>query len=337
MSDAEAHHDLRTAVQSAWVRYVDMIEPFRGDLYRYCRRLTGDVWDAEDLVQDTLLKAFGRLGFNDEGIRHPRAYLLRTATNLWTNRVRRRKIEPTAGDLSDAALSDPEAAHELADAVSALFETLAPQERAAVVLKDAADLTLSEIADILGTTIGAVKSALHRGRKRLEGRQSMLLQHRMPISRRLVDQFVAAFNAGDCTALSKLLLENASVEVISIGATHGRDRLSSRDGWLQKSLYGHEPWALDNQKPSRAQRAAVLVFNGEPIVALWRKGIGGEAVEEIWRIEEVDGHVARIRDYCLCPETLAEVASSFDLPYRAHGYRLSHQVLEWDQHGAQGT
>jgi RNA polymerase sigma-70 factor (ECF subfamily) len=221
----------------------------------------------------------------------------------------------------------------LADAAQSLFEKLGPQERAAVVLKDALDLTLAEIADILGTTIGAVKSALHRGRRRLHGQESMPARHATPPARGLVDQFVAAFNAGDLTALSKLLLENASAEVIGIGATHGRDMLSSRDGWLQKSLYSHEPWALNRQIPTQTQRAAVLVFHGEPIVALWREGTDGEAVEEFWRFEQQDSQVARIRDYCFCPETLAEVASSFDLSYRAHGYRLSDQVLEWEQQG----
>jgi len=332
VSDAEAPNDLRIDVQRAWVRYVDMIEPFRSDLYCYCRRITGNVWDTEDLVQDALLKAFGRLGFCDEGIRNPRAYLLRTATNLWTDVVRRRSTERSTGDLADAQpLGGPEAGHELADAVSTLFEKLGPQERAAVVMKDALDLTLAEIADILGTTIGAVKSALHRGRTRLHGHESTPARHRPPPARSLVDQFVVAFNAGDLGALSNLLLENASAEVLGIDATHGRETLSSRDGWLQAALYGHEPWARDRHEPAQVQRAERLVFHGEPIAALWREGSDGEAVEEFWRFEDEGGQIARIRDYCFCPETIAEVASSFDLTYRAHGYRLSDQVLEWEQ------
>ena len=332
VSDAEAPNDLRMDVQRAWVRYLDMIEPFRSDLYSYCRRITGNVWDTEDLVQDALLKAFGRLGFCDEGIRNPRAYLLRTATNLWTDLMRRRSKERSTGDLADAQpLGGSEAGDELADAVSTLFEKLGPQERAAVVMKDALDLTLAEIADILGTTIGAVKSALHRGRTRLHKQESMPARRPRPPGRSLVDQFVAAFNVGDLSALSKLLLENASAEVLGTGVNHGRETLSSRNGWLQAALYGHEPWAIDRQKSELAQRAELLVFDGEPIVALWRESSEGEAVEEFWRFENEDDRIARIRDYCFCPETLAEVASSFDLHYRTHGYRLSDQVLEWVQ------
>src|SRR5262245_17356805 len=62
----------------------------------FCRRLTGNVWDAEDLVQDTLLRAFGTLGSVHVRIENPRAYLLRTATDLRIDTVRRRESEATA-------------------------------------------------------------------------------------------------------------------------------------------------------------------------------------------------------------------------------------------------
>jgi RNA polymerase sigma-70 factor, ECF subfamily len=58
--------EARDAVERAWVTYVDTVEPLRGDLYRYCRRLAASVWDAEDLVQDTLLRAFGSIARRDE-------------------------------------------------------------------------------------------------------------------------------------------------------------------------------------------------------------------------------------------------------------------------------
>ena len=332
MSDGEAGDRLQGDVQRAWFRYVDMTEAFRPELYRYCRRLTGNVWDAEDLVQDAILKAFARLGLSDEGIRNPRGYLLRTATNLWTDYVRRRGRESSAGDLSDAApLDSSEGAHDLNDAVATLFEKLGPQERAAVVMKDALGFTLAEISEILGTTIGGVKSALHRGRTRLQGGESEPVRQRMASTRGFVERFVAAFNAGDFSGLSKLLLENASAEVLGTGVSHGRDALSGRNGWLQAALYGHEPWAIEQRKPELAQRAELLEFEGEPIVALWRDGSDGEAIEELWRFEEEDDRIARIRDYCFCPETVAEVTSSFGLPHRSLGYRLPDQVIQWVQ------
>lgn len=57
----------RTAklLRDAWFRYLDTIEPIRPSLYRYCRRITRGVWDAEDLLQETLLKGFGAIGRGD--------------------------------------------------------------------------------------------------------------------------------------------------------------------------------------------------------------------------------------------------------------------------------
>ena len=58
MVDRDTPEQLRADLRTAWHRYVDMLVPLRPDLHRYCRRLAGNVWDAEDLVQDTLLRTF---------------------------------------------------------------------------------------------------------------------------------------------------------------------------------------------------------------------------------------------------------------------------------------
>lgn len=66
----------------AWHHDVGLTAPLSPVLHNCCRRLAGNLWDAEDLVQDTLLRAFGALGHIHHQIASPRAYLLRTATNL---------------------------------------------------------------------------------------------------------------------------------------------------------------------------------------------------------------------------------------------------------------
>jgi hypothetical protein len=68
----------------------------RPALHGYCRRLAGNLWDAEDLAHDTLLRAFGQWGVTTPEIRNPRAYLLRTATNVWIDTLRRRETEARA-------------------------------------------------------------------------------------------------------------------------------------------------------------------------------------------------------------------------------------------------
>src|SRR5689334_11234441 len=62
MADLPVPDALRDDLRAAWHRYIDLLAPLRPALHGYCRRLTGNVWDAEDLVQDTLLRAFGTFG-----------------------------------------------------------------------------------------------------------------------------------------------------------------------------------------------------------------------------------------------------------------------------------
>src|SRR5499425_3769187 len=93
MADGDFPNALHDDLRAAWHRYVDALVPLRPALHAYCRRLAGNVWDAEDLVQDTLLRAFGRWGVTYPPIRDPRAYLLRTATNVWIDTIRRRDSE----------------------------------------------------------------------------------------------------------------------------------------------------------------------------------------------------------------------------------------------------
>src|SRR5208282_3828930 len=173
MSDHPISDELAKEMRAAWFRYLDTIESIRAELYRYCRRMSGNVWEAEDLVQETLLRGFATIGRGDlhgdvSRIANPRAYLFRTATNLWIDLVRHRRFESDEDvDVAqpDSVLADSIAARE---AAARLIERATPQERAAVMLKDVFDLTLEEIAVILSTTVGAVKSALHRGRASLE-------------------------------------------------------------------------------------------------------------------------------------------------------------------------
>ncbi len=97
MAELETPDALRDDLRTAWHRYIDMLVPLRPALYGYCRRLAGNVWDTEDLVQDTLLRAFGHWGVTYPAIRDPRAYLLRTATNVWIDTLRRRDTEACRG------------------------------------------------------------------------------------------------------------------------------------------------------------------------------------------------------------------------------------------------
>src|SRR5438309_11603334 len=84
---------LRHDVETSWHRFLDTYEPLRSELYRYCRHLTRSPWDAEDLAQDSMARAFVTLGQMGQAPSSPRAWLFRVASNLWIDQVRRRRPE----------------------------------------------------------------------------------------------------------------------------------------------------------------------------------------------------------------------------------------------------
>jgi RNA polymerase sigma-70 factor (ECF subfamily) len=85
-------NDLKEAVQGSWHRFLDVYEPLRQELFRYCRYLTRSPWDAEDLAQDALARAFVTLGCMADPPPNPRAWLFRVASNLWIDRLRRSMV-----------------------------------------------------------------------------------------------------------------------------------------------------------------------------------------------------------------------------------------------------
>ena len=80
---------VQNKISKPWRGFLDSLGPIRSDLHRYCTKLTGNVWDGEDLVQETYIKVFSLLGKTDAKIENPRAHLVRAATNLWVDKMRR--------------------------------------------------------------------------------------------------------------------------------------------------------------------------------------------------------------------------------------------------------
>jgi RNA polymerase sigma-70 factor (ECF subfamily) len=158
--NAKVTDALRHDLEASWHRFLDLYEPLRPELYRYCRHLSRNPWDADDLVQDALFRAFAKLGCMNDTPANPRAWFFRIASNLWIDRIRAREPEPES-DPERASGREPRAVRE---AAGTLLSRLSPQERAAVVLKEAFNFTLEEIAETLSTTPGTVKSALQNPR-----------------------------------------------------------------------------------------------------------------------------------------------------------------------------
>jgi RNA polymerase sigma-70 factor (ECF subfamily) len=302
------------AMRGAWFRFLDEAEPVRPDLHRYCLRITGQVWSAEDLCQETLLRAFGAIGRGDlhgesAQVASLRAYLFRIASNLWIDETRRRGREAVLESPAASAPVDAETLAQVRDAGEALFRDAAPQERAALVLREAFDFSVEEIAELLSTTAGAVKSALRRGRDKLAAEAQASTVRATAPSRALVDRFVAAFNNRDVVALRDVLMENVAIEVLGVGGGRGRTA-----EWADRSI------------EHATARTEWRDFEGERVVLHLT---AEHRLAGVTRIEETDGSVSRVRSYGYCPDTTACVAAAFGLkPIRAPYHQGAAALLD---------
>jgi RNA polymerase sigma-70 factor (ECF subfamily) len=166
--------------------FADQAMPFMDALYGAAMRLTRNPSDAEDLVQETYLRAYRGFGGFSEGT-NLRAWLYRILTNTFINSYRAKKRRPDETELDEvedlylyrrlggleAATAGRSAEDELMDwfseaEVKAAVEALPEQFRMAVLLADIEGFSYKEIAEILDIPIGTVMSRLHRGRKSLQ-------------------------------------------------------------------------------------------------------------------------------------------------------------------------
>jgi RNA polymerase sigma-70 factor (ECF subfamily) len=301
-------HQLGGSVKESWRRFLDTYEPLRPDLYRYCRHLTRSPWDAEDMAQDTMARAFVTLGCMAEPPPNPRAWLFRVASNLWINRTRQKREIPSSAAVPERSTSpEPRAPRE---AAGTLIAQLSPQERAAVVLKDVFELSLEETATALSTTVGAVKAALHSGRAKLKEPEP---EEPAPIAPAVLDAFCAAFNAGDLDRLTALLLETTTMEFPSLVVEYGVDAV--RAGSLRSTLFG---CPQGRYKPPVPPRCEVRAHRGESILLWWL----GDEVDAVVRVEVEGDRIARLRNYRHAPDLTTEVCRELGVPFCRHGYRF---------------
>jgi RNA polymerase sigma-70 factor (ECF subfamily) len=210
------------------------LEQLRPRLHRYCARMTGSVIDGEDVVQEALMKAIEALPRTDS-IDHLESWLVRIAHNAALDFLRRRSRRDIA--LSDEDLEmiiDPAPAAidaEIAAASLMAFMRLPVAQRSGVILMDVLGYSLEEIAGITGSSIPAIKAALHRGRARLRELAQEPDDRPQPVladaERALLAAYVDRFNARDFDSLRDMLADEVHLELVNRTRRSGRTEVGN--------------------------------------------------------------------------------------------------------------
>jgi RNA polymerase sigma-70 factor (ECF subfamily) len=285
--------------EARYKAFLETISSLRPSLHRYCARMTGSVMDGEDVVQEALFEAYRKLDQFDD-TRPLKPWLFRIAHNRCIDFLRKQGVRVEA----ETAAASPDTIEFIEPSVLGvgralehLVISLPPMERACVLLKDVFDYTLEEISELVDSTVGGVKAALHRGRKKIKDSPAPIKPHAVenPELVQLMDLYVERFNRHDWDGLRELITADARLRVADIFA--GRLDESGYFGVYQRWPF---PWKM-----------SVGEVDGEPAVIMLRRGVDAWSPHSIVRLDVVNQRVENITDYFHCPWVL-EAATTID-------------------------
>jgi len=211
------------AFAQAREEFLGLVREIRPELHRYCARLTGSVVQGEDIVQDTLAKAFYALSLQPD-VPPLRPWLFRIAHNAAIDHLRSHGHARTE---SRAELDDVTGFDERPDvwvmrAALSRFLALTVAERGAVILKDVLGHSAEEVAATMGTTVPAVKAALVRGRTKLREAEAAEAPAVDAAMRAKLDDYARLFNARDWDGVRALIGEDCQLDLVSKSQRRGK-------------------------------------------------------------------------------------------------------------------
>jgi RNA polymerase sigma-70 factor (ECF subfamily) len=260
----------------------------RPRLHRYCARMVGSVFDGEDVVQEALAKAAAALP-SAGSLEKAESWLFTIAHNTALDALRRRKRQaevPLESDSPDLPETPAEADSWVgATASLATLMQLPVLQRSTVVLMDVLEYSLAETVDILGTTLPAVKAALHRGRVRLKGLADSPASASPTLDAAELARlrsYAERFNARDFDTLRNLLAEDVRLDLVN-----RRQLAGSKDVSVYFTRYSQTAdWKFT---PGVAEgRPALLVSNPADTSG---------TVEYVVLLDWADGRIRGIRDF----------------------------------------
>jgi len=288
-------------------------EAHRAELTGYCYRMLGSTFDADDAVQETMVRAW-QAADSFEGRSSARSWLYRIATNVCLDSLRSRQRRALPMDLSapvpsstppekllpettwiepipDADL-DP-AEHAVAQdtiriAFIAALQHLPPKQRAVLILREVLAWQATEVAELLETTVASVNSALQRARATLAEREVLESSRASaldPTERDLLSRYVAAFESYDIDALVKLLHEDAGFSMPPF------------EMWIQGTSDIHD-FYLGHGIACKDSRLVPLVANDTPAFGHYKRADDG--VYRPWAIQVIEisgGRVSHLHHF----------------------------------------
>ena len=295
------------------------LEQHRSELTGYCYRMLGSSFEAEDAVQDTMVRAWRSID-RFEGRAALRSWLYRIATNVCLDMLNGRQRRARPMDLGPAGSADaefragilPEAAWlepipdsrtiaaeadpaELAASRETLrlafvnaLQHLPPRQRAVLILREVLRWQATEVAELLDTSVASVNSALQRARAQLSDND---LTPETPVAplddeqRALLDRYVAAFEDYDMDALTGLLQEDATLSMPPF------------ELWLQGAGEVRK-WFEGHGIGCKGSRLLPITANGSPGFAQYRPSAGGGWEPWALQVLEIsDGRIAHLNSF----------------------------------------
>lgn len=291
MTKEDEARALLPAMMEARDRFMELVDELRPQLHRYCARMTGSVFDGEDVVQETLAKAYYALG---QMLQPPnlKPWLFRIAHNTALDFLKRyeqknvefvmevpERPEPEENDVDPA----------LVEAALTVFVALPAIQRSAVILKDVLGHTLEEVATTTGTTVGATKAALSRARSNISRSSSIAAKPAPPASaeaQATLRRYVNLFNDRNWDGLRTLLSEETRLDIVS--------RVQQR---MVEAGYVDRYAEITTHEDMRAE---VGFVDGVPVIAIFRPS-SSPAPAYFMLLESSHGVVSLIRDFRYIP------------------------------------
>jgi RNA polymerase sigma-70 factor (ECF subfamily) len=277
-------------------QFGSLVEPHRRELRAHCYRMLGSVQEAEELVQETFLRAWSRRE-TYAGRAALRPWLYKIATNLCIDTLRRKPrralpitrepastsdgplpaaisepiwLEPYPADIPAPEETNPEARYSWAESIRLAFlaslHLLSPFQRAVLILRDVMDWPASEVAEALGQTIPSVKSALYRARTTLARHQPTLRPETMTARisdedlNSLLERYTQAWEAADVEAFLALLREDCTFSMPPTPSWYrGREEVGRLVG---KTIFGEQARGRWRLSPT--------IANAQPGFGLYR-------------------------------------------------------------------